>query len=93
VHRMKAIIAAPVLLSAGLLLAPRPATAAYNLPWCAQYADMSYARTCSFLTYQSCITTLVGIGGYCFSNPSLPPAPPAAPTYRRPRPRRVGPPH
>jgi hypothetical protein len=68
-----------------LLFAPRPAEAAFNLPWCAQYADRSYARTCAFATYQACAATLVGVGGYCFSNPSPPPPPPPEPVYRRPK--------
>jgi hypothetical protein len=88
--RMFAIALAPAwTLAAGLLLlAPRPAAAYYNLPWCAQYADSSYARTCAFVTYQACLATLGGIGGYCFSNPSAPPPLPPEPAYRRPKPRR-----
>jgi Protein of unknown function (DUF3551) len=88
-HRVFVIAVAPAwALAAGLLLfAPPPAAAYFNLPWCAQYADRSYARTCAFVTYQACVATLSGIGGYCFSNPS-PLPPPPAPAYRRPKPRR-----
>ena len=53
--------------------APRPAAAAYNLPWCAQYYDRSAVRSCAFYTHEQCLTTVSGIGGFCFRNPFGPP--------------------
>ena len=55
-------------------LAPRPAAAAYNLPWCAQYYDRSAIRSCAFYTFEQCRETVNGIGGLCFHNPFGPPA-------------------
>ena len=70
-------------LATAAAFAPRPAAAAYNLPWCAHYTDQSYAFSCAFYTFQQCLTTVSGIGGSCIQNPRLPPPPPAA--YYEPR--------
>jgi hypothetical protein len=73
-----------------LVIAPRPGLAYQGFPWCAQYADRSFARTCAFATYQACIATVgIGVGGYCFANPAAPPLPvavlpPATRHHRRP---------
>lgn len=92
-RRIVIAIAPLPLLAAALLLAPRPAGAAYNLPWCGQYFDMSLARTCSFPSYQACRETMTGVGGYCFSNPAAPLLPPPAVPYRREKPHRRASPH
>ena len=57
----------------GLMTAalPRPAAAAYNLPWCAQYFDRSAIRSCAFATHEQCMATISGIGGYCIQNATL----------------------
>jgi hypothetical protein len=47
--------------------APRPAAAAYNLPWCAQY-DYSNVLSCAFTSLDQCLTTVRGVGGYCRQN-------------------------
>jgi uncharacterized protein DUF3551 len=60
-------------LATAAAFAPRPAAAAYNLPWCAQYYDRSAVRSCAFFTYEQCRTTMSGIGGFCFRNPFGPP--------------------
>ena len=67
------ILALAVLASVAASLAPRPAAAAFNLPWCAQYYDRSGIRSCAFYTYQQCMATLSGIGGFCIQNPWVPP--------------------
>jgi hypothetical protein len=63
--------------------APRPAAAAYYLPWCAQYFDRSAARSCGFYTYEQCRETVSGVGGWCFRNPFGPP--PSYGAYAEPR--------
>ena len=68
------ILALAVLALVAASLAPRPAAAAFNLPWCAQYYDRSGIRSCAFYTYQQCMATLSGIGGFCIQNPWVPPA-------------------
>jgi hypothetical protein len=65
------------------MFAPRPAAAAYNLPWCAQHYDSSFAFSCAFYTQQQCLATMSGVGGNCIQNPRLPPPPAAA--YDEPR--------
>ncbi len=44
--------------------------AAIEYPWCAQYGgkDGGNGRNCGFTTYQQCMETVSGIGGYCERN-------------------------
>jgi hypothetical protein len=47
-----------------------------SYPWCAQYdLEQSAAVSCYFTSYQQCMTTLSGIGGYCFQSLYYHPAP------------------
>jgi Protein of unknown function (DUF3551) len=55
--------------------APRPAAAAYNLPWCAQYYE-SNILSCAFTSYMQCMATVSGVGGLCIQNFRYPPPPP-----------------
>jgi len=79
-------IAIPTL--ALLTLAGASAKAQYNLPWCAVYYNTT-AHSCAFATWAQCQAELSGIGGYCYNNPRLPPAPPPAAPYHRGKPRHV----
>jgi hypothetical protein len=46
------------------------AQSAYAYPWCSQLpAAQSDATTCYFNTYQQCMMTISGIGGYCYQSP------------------------
>jgi Protein of unknown function (DUF3551) len=49
--------------------APASAQSAYSYPWCARYPARLGAMSCYFTSYQQCMTTLSGIGGYCFQSP------------------------
>jgi hypothetical protein len=49
--------------------APAAAQSAYSYPWCARYPARLGAMSCYFTSYQQCMTTLSGIGGYCFQSP------------------------
>ena len=49
--------------------APAAAQSAYSYPWCARYPARLGAMSCYFASYQQCMTTLSGIGGYCFQSP------------------------
>jgi hypothetical protein len=63
-------------------LAPRPAAAAYNLPWCATYYENSI-RSCAFMSYEQCFATIAGpVGGVCTRNPAYPPRPPHVERHR-----------
>jgi hypothetical protein len=42
----------------------------YSYPWCSrQDTKDSNATSCYFTSYQQCMTTLSGIGGYCYQSP------------------------
>ena len=61
---------------------------AVEYPWCANFADGAGAN-CGFMTYDECMLTARGTGGYCAENTMY--TPPAAAarsrhTARKPRP-------
>jgi hypothetical protein len=59
-----AIIAAPL-----LLLASTSGAGAQNYPWCAQYNMWGGGgRNCGFVSWQQCMATVSGVGGYCEQN-------------------------
>jgi len=76
--RISAFVA--LTLTAVAAFAPRPATAAYDLPWCAQYY-YSNIYSCAFTSFQQCMATVSGVGGLCMQNYRYPPQPP----YGEPR--------
>lgn len=43
---------------------------AQNYPWCALYGggDKGGASNCGFVTFEQCLTTLSGMGGFCEQN-------------------------
>jgi hypothetical protein len=47
------------------------AQSAYDYPWCAIYGGRSSlgAQSCYYATYQQCMATMSGIGGYCIRSP------------------------
>lgn len=61
-------------LAAAMLMKLGSADAAAYWPWCSLY-DESYTRACAFSSWQQCMETVRGIGGYCYANPYRPPAP------------------
>ncbi len=50
---------------------------AQNYPWCAQYSGggMGGATNCGFTTFQQCLDTVRGIGGFCEPNTQYVPPP------------------
>jgi Protein of unknown function (DUF3551) len=49
---------------------------AQNYPWCAQYGAFPSAPTnCGFVTFQQCLDTISGIGGFCVRNNMYQPPP------------------
>jgi hypothetical protein len=56
--------------------------AAQNYPWCAQYSGLG-GTNCGFTTFQQCMATLAGMGGFCNANTQYVP-----PGGQPPRPRR-----
>ena len=60
---------------------------AQNYPWCAVYggADTGGSSNCGFVTFEQCMATLSGMGGFCNRNTQFvpPPGPYSAPAYRQ----------
>ena len=77
-----ATLAATVTMMA-TMLGPRSADAAPYWPWCSYYGAPSYAHSCAFTSWEQCMETVRGIGGYCYTNPYAPP--PSARAARRHR--------
>jgi hypothetical protein len=47
---------------------------AQNYPWCAQYSGPAGGTNCGFTTFQQCLDTLNGIGGFCERNTQYQPS-------------------
>ena len=45
-----------------------PATAQTNYPWCSNFADGFGGTNCGFVSYEQCMATVRGSGGYCDKN-------------------------
>ena len=62
---------------------------AQNYPWCAEYGggDLGGGTNCGFVTFEQCMATLSGMGGFCNRNTQYvpPPGPHANPPYHKPR--------
>jgi hypothetical protein len=58
---------------------------AQNYPWCAYYGGDFGGENCGFTTFEQCMATLSGIGGFCDQNTQYvpPPGPRPAPVHRR----------
>ena len=53
---------------AAILCIEKPAEA-QNYPWCAEYGGTPSGPTnCGFVTFQQCLDTISGIGGFCVRN-------------------------
>ena len=50
---------------------------AQNYPWCADYSggDMGGGTNCGFTTFEQCMATLSGMGGFCNRNTQYVPSP------------------
>jgi Protein of unknown function (DUF3551) len=51
---------------------------AQNYPWCALYDAGTDVRNCGFVTYDQCLATVRGIGGFCMVNNTYQPEPGAS---------------
>jgi len=69
----------------GIIVAMTPGQTR-EYPWCSQRTDESRAHSCAFDTWEQCMATMSGIGGYCYLNYALPlPSPVIAPSRKRHR--------
>jgi len=56
-------------IAASTLLAPSASRAQIYYPWCAQYSGMGGGgRNCGFVSWEQCMVTVHGIGGFCERN-------------------------
>jgi hypothetical protein len=62
---------------------------AQNYPWCANFADGA-GINCGFSTYEQCMNTSQGSGGYCTKNNLYVPPHAAAPAHSAARKHRPG---
>jgi Protein of unknown function (DUF3551) len=84
---MRRILTALALCALGFTAGVEPASAEITYPWCAQYnGGRGGGRNCGFWTYQQCMATVSGNGGYCETNamyrgpqPGMIPPPPGPP--------------
>ena len=78
--RMFTILA---VVTAALSLGANPAAAEGKVwPWCAYYNAWTY--NCGFDTFQQCLATISGVGGFCRQNPYAPVPPVTRPVKRKP---------
>jgi hypothetical protein len=60
---------ASTLAAAFALIVLADTASAQNYPWCAQYGwHGGGGRNCGFSTWQQCMATVSGVGGYCEPN-------------------------
>jgi Protein of unknown function (DUF3551) len=66
---------------------PASAQSPYSYPWCSRqtYGGSATTTTCYFTSYAQCMTTISGIGGWCYQNPAYRGARDTGPTPRRRR--------
>jgi hypothetical protein len=57
---------------------------AQNYPWCAQYGeDFGDVLNCGFVSFDQCMLTVRGMGGFCIENNRYqPPGAAVAPSHR-----------
>ena len=49
---------------------------AQNYPWCAEYAGTPDGPVnCGFITFEQCLATVRGVGGFCVRNNTYQPPP------------------
>lgn len=57
---------------------------AQNYPWCAQYSgNMGGSMNCGFVSFDQCMETVRGMGGFCIVNNTYQPPARATPTQRQ----------
>jgi hypothetical protein len=60
------------------------AAQAQNYPWCAQYGgDFGGAMNCGFVSFDQCMETVRGMGGFCIVNNTYQPPHGTAPSRQK----------
>jgi hypothetical protein len=68
----------------GLMTAATPARS-QNYPWCAHYGTPYDDSSCGFVSYEQCMASVSGIGGFCEKNDTYVPPLAAHPQAHRHR--------
>jgi hypothetical protein len=73
---MRLLIFSLVLANAAVMCDADPASAQspYSYPWCARVGSRNGPISCYYTSYEQCMTTLSGVGGYCYHSPYYRPA-------------------
>jgi hypothetical protein len=74
---MRLLILSLVLANSALMSTTDPVSAQspYSYPWCSRQTTRESSTTsCYFTSQQQCMTTISGIGGYCYRSPYYHPA-------------------
>ncbi len=71
------LLASAAILVSGVMT---PRAQAQNYPWCALYGTPYSDTSCGFTSFEQCMASVSGIGGFCQQNDSYHPAA-AAPQY------------
>jgi len=66
---MARLIFAALTLAAAVVVQPSSGQAAPYWPWCSAYWNSGNVRQCAFSSWEQCMDTVRGIGGYCYANP------------------------
>jgi hypothetical protein len=73
---MRRIVAVLAICLLEVVASSETARAEITYPWCAQYAGgRGGGRNCGFWTFQQCMATIWGNGGFCDPNPMYRPSP------------------
>jgi len=67
---MRCIAVTGIAAIVSLLALATPVRARIEYPWCAQYGggDEGGDRNCGFVSYEQCMKTIRGMGGFCAQN-------------------------
>ncbi len=76
---------APIFAACLVLIAfTTPVAAQSNYPWCSNFADGFGGTNCGFVSYEQCMATVRGSGGFCNKNDMYRPEGADAPAAHRP---------
>jgi hypothetical protein len=64
-------------------IALAPTAHAQNYPWCARYGTPYSDTSCGFTSYEQCMASVSGIGGFCERNDTYKPPIAARPQTHR----------
>jgi hypothetical protein len=67
---MRKLLMTALLTSTVFASLPSSTAVARDYRWCAQYTDDLLTYQCQFETWEQCLATVSGVGGFCHLNPA-----------------------